>query len=105
MSDEIVDAVEVKKGIVTPTNIMVPEEKRKRISELDFPDVKLYVVDKDGKLSVSHDDEKNIDRAALAKAVEDFAPEKSQLDLIKEKPDKEITLSDLVFIFRQNGTL
>lgn len=92
---------EVKSKIID-TGVIVPADLRDKISKLSFKDVKTYIVDGNGVLSVVVDENVSINTTQLQSAVNSFNPSKSEAEVIKEKKDNEITLTDIIRVLRHN---
>lgn len=87
---------------IIDTGIVVPSEFKDKITKLNFKDVKTYIVDGNGVLSVVVEDKVSINLTQLQNAVDNFNPPKSDAEITKEKKDNEITLADVIKILRHN---
>lgn len=97
--------VEVKEAEVIDTEIVIPEEKREKISKLGFSGIETYLVTKEGVLSVIPEKGAEIDVKALSNAVRDYVPQKTDGEIVSEKPDVQITLNDIIKVLREKGIL
>ena len=91
--------------MITETDIIIPEAKRKYVAQVEFKDVQSYVVDEKGQLSVVHEDGIDINLKALKTSVDNFTPKKSDSDVVSDKPDNQVTLADVVKVLREKGIL
>lgn len=95
MSDE--------KAVLMDTGIVLPETKRRTISQIKFSDVSLYSITKDGRLFVLPETGKALNLVQLQQTVNAYLAQKDEV--VSEKQDDKITLQDVVKILRKKGIL